>query len=52
MLGDQRLPSGNKEIVPGLGVSGGQALLVYQRNYLPGGDPEKLGGKNNDMPGL
>ncbi len=52
VLDCQKVPPGTKETVPGLGVPGRKALLVYQRNDLRRGGSEGLEGKNEALPGV
>jgi len=50
VLDGKKVPPRTKEKVPGLGVSGRKAVLVYQRNHLRRGGSEGLEGKDEALP--
>jgi DNA-binding XRE family transcriptional regulator len=52
MLAGQKMQPGTKKPMPGLGVRGGRALLVYQWNHLQRCGSKKLERKNEDLQDL
>ncbi len=49
MLGDTEVFCGNEAKLPGLGISSGRSVLVYQRDHLPWPDPGNLAKKDGNL---